>query len=520
MRLVSFKNFVLLILFFIILFTNPLFAQEKRMGLATYEIITGENLDYLKKVLRESLSASLKEKSSFTLVELSQTEEEIKKKGVARVLKEKRLDAILVGSLVKLGEQIQVNTRIYTRAHLEEPSLVSVSTENLDRLLSTLKTHSQIILNQLNAQLEPASVSAAPVAPQNTLPQKNVGTTIAGQPDYQWISEQLPLEGRGMAYEDLDADGKKELILIDLKHLYVYEFSKNSLQLLAKHEALPQDNFVRVYTYDLEQDGKPEILVSNYRGNEAASLVFRYEQKKIVPLSKSSPWLVKVLLWEGKPLLMGEPYYGTVVDYHSIKKLKWNGNELKEEGDFRVPNNIQIYGLQSFTTSPQDPKGIIYLNPAGSLKIYEPDPKGTYKKRWSSAERYGGSSNWINQQVKNFFNEMEDYKTYVNIDPVTWVNEAGRGEVLVAKNDNFLKNMMGTRPIVKDCWFVKLRWEDLGLRELWTTRKIDGYMADYLKVQLPWEKSPKLLVLMWFRDPSFADSLGPFRSVIAIYDLN
>jgi hypothetical protein len=45
------------------------------VGLANYDIVSGENVDYLKKAVREALSASLKEKGSVTLVEINQTEE-------------------------------------------------------------------------------------------------------------------------------------------------------------------------------------------------------------------------------------------------------------------------------------------------------------------------------------------------------------------------------------------------------------------------------------------------------------
>src|SRR5215471_17669448 len=131
-------------------FAQASLAQEKRVGLANYDIVSGENVDYLKKAVREALSASLKEKGAVTLVEINQSEEEIKKKGPAKVIKSEKVDAIITGSIVKLGAPVQINTRIYGPSGLEEPSLVSVTVDSLDRLLPSLKTHSQSILDQLN----------------------------------------------------------------------------------------------------------------------------------------------------------------------------------------------------------------------------------------------------------------------------------------------------------------------------------------------------------------------------------
>ncbi len=217
--------------------------------------------------------------------------------------------------------------------------------------------------------------------------------------------------------------------------------------------------------------------------------------------------------------MVGEPYYGTEVDYHKIRKLVLSGDKLKEDGELKLPSGVGIYGLADFKALAQDPEGIMYLTSSGSLKIYDRE-EDKYKKKWSSSEKYGGSSNWIHQKVRNYFNEVEESKTYINIDPIAWMDGEGRSEVIVAKNDNFLKNVIGTMPIVKNCFFTKLKWEELGLRELWTTRKIDGYIADYQRVQLPWEASPKLLSLIWIREPGFGGAMGKFKSALAVYDLN
>jgi hypothetical protein len=359
-----------------------------------------------------------------------------------------------------------------------------------------------------------AEKTSAPVSEAKGPQQDSLVTS----PDYRWMSDRLPFEGRGLAYEDLDGDGKKEVILIDLHHVYIYELSGKQLRLLKTYEGREDDHFVRVYTLDVTGDGRPDVLVSNIRNDRAVSLGLRYDSSGLTPIFKDSPWLIKVVAWEGKPLLVGEAYLGDQINYHKIRKLRLEGEKLVDMEELKTPSEVGVYGLSDFRPSTQEASGILYLTPSGSLKIYE-DEKGKYKKRWSSSERYGGSSNWINQKVENMFNEVNDYKTYINIDPVAW-NGSGQGEVLVARNDTFLKNIVGTRPIVKNCWFTKLKWDELGLRESWSTRKIDGYIADNIRAQLPGEKSPQILSLVWLREPGFTSTMGTFKSVLAVYDPN
>jgi hypothetical protein len=502
-------------------------AEEARVGIASYDVVSAENLDYLKKVVRESVSASLQEKGEWVLVDLPQSEDELKKSGLAQIFKKERLKALIVGSIVKVGKNVQINSRIYEPGSLEKPVLVTNSSDQIDNLLPVLKNHTQSILAELQknivvqasvqekAKVQTLSPSPSDTKKQTTLspslqpsPLKGEGAVLnrsqdvlktnerkgISNPDFQWMSERLPFEGRGISYADVAGTGQPQVILIDLHHVYLYEFSKNQLRLFKTYTGTPTDHFVRVFTIDLDGDGKPEIIVSNIQNGQASSLGLRYEGGEFKSVFTESPWLLKVLTFEGKPVLLGEPFYGREIDYHKLRRLKLVGNQLQEEGDFDIPKEIGLYGLKDFPSLESSggqpkPNDLLYLTPSGTLKIYE-KIGNEYKKRASSSERYGGSSNFINLDVKNMLNEVEEAKTYFNLDPVAWRESDGLGRVVVAKNDTLLKNIIGTRPFIKNAWFTKLKWEEIGLREVWQTLKIDGYISDYQIVQLPWEKSP------------------------------
>ncbi|MBL7684902.1 MAG: VCBS repeat-containing protein, partial [Deltaproteobacteria bacterium] len=469
------KNKIILIFSFFLSFISiaSQAAETKRVGLATYEIVSGENIDYLKKAISETLSASLQEKNQIQIISLALTEDQIKKRGVSSILQKEGLDAIVVGSVVKVGAPLQLNSRVYTSQN--DPKLISATVPNLDQLLPSLKGHAQSIMSEFTSlspsiaqktvststenekslktsskkTVAPAVESSTPSAPlaskgqEPTVSEKKSTSAVSkkqkestvpvststepvspSNPDYRWITQKLPYEGRGMSYADLDGDGKKEVVIIDLKTVYVYELSGNQLKLLAQYQSKSDDHFVRVFTYDLQQDGKSEILVSNLRMGQAASMVLQYQSGNITPLISSTPWLVKVLQWDGKPTLIGEPYYGTEVDRHKIRKLKLEGSSLKEDGELETPGSIGIYGLESFQSTSQTQNQFAYLTLSGSLKVFGKEGKD-YKKLWSSSESYGGSANWISLKTKSYFNETEESKTFFNLDPVTFQDSSG-----------------------------------------------------------------------------------------------
>ncbi|GEM_PF-3330834 len=541
------------VLFFIFL-SPSVNAAPSRVGLAIYEVASGENVDYLKKVAKESLGASLQARG-YSIVDLSFTEDEIKKRGLAATLKKENLDAILAGSIVKVGNTIQIFSRVYTSASLSQPVILTSTASSMDGLLGALGNHSQLIVTELSKTSVPA-LAAIPVENKTPPPVKTVSLPTPAistpepkpvkvktpklkeaeplahskeqiretfsnpaSPDYTWVSNIQPFEARGVAYGDVNGDGQKEIVLIDLKHVYVYEFTRNQIRLLKDYEGSSNDQFVRVYTHDVNGDGKEEILVSNVNRGQAASLALELNGDQFKEVAQNSPWLIKVLRWKGENIILGETFTGMKVDYHDIHQLKVENGRFKDVGKFEAPSEIGLYGLQAFKQVSSDPEQILYLTPSGYLKIFDPDGKEKFKKKWSSSDKYGGTSNFIRLNQTNMFNEVEGQFTYFNVEPISWTGSDGHGSIIVPKNDDFLKNIIGTRPVVKNTWFTKLHWEDIGMRETFSTRKIDGYFADNIKVQLPWESQPKLLALLWVRDKGFMNAMGTFKTVVALYDL-
>src|SRR5262245_9155444 len=155
------KPFLLFSILTCLLLATHVSAQETRVGLAAYDVVSGENVDYLKKAVHESLSASLQGKGEIKVVEISQTEEELKRKGLSKVLKGENLNALLTGSSVKIGAPVQINTRLYRSGEME-PLLISHTADPVDRLLPTLKIHAQAILDQLNRPAVAAPVVTPP----------------------------------------------------------------------------------------------------------------------------------------------------------------------------------------------------------------------------------------------------------------------------------------------------------------------------------------------------------------------
>ncbi|MBF0492446.1 MAG: VCBS repeat-containing protein [Deltaproteobacteria bacterium] len=539
------KIFYLSFLVFILLFSYEVKAQS--VGIGDYELMSNEKLDYLKPLVQEALQAAFIEAGIKQVKTVSVSEKEIQKAGYRKVLQTQKVEALLTGSLLKAGAPIQINSRLFIGGQTA-PKTFSDQAENADQLLPVLKKHAAKISESLKkdyAVIGSNTSAAAVVLPNPALPpltqivsKKKTATVLMSPltrkppvtetakaqnsnfiefPDYKWMSERLNFEARGIAVANFQGDPNPALVFIDLNHVYVYAFANQTLKLLAKYDAKNSDQFVRVYAQDLDGDGRAEILISNVSYGQASSLILKYKANgEFQVLADKIPWLLKSITYQGGPLLLGEVFYGKEQARHKLKKLKFQDGKIQEDGDWNIPGDLGLYGVQGVSGEKQNPD-LIYLTPSGTLKTYS-SQSGHFEKNWSSSESYGGSANYIQQPVKNVLNQEEENNTFFNLDPIAWTNRAGELEVLVAKNDTFLKNIVGTRPIFKNSWLVKLKNSSMGLREQWNSKKVDGAILDLIPYSA--EKGPRqILALFWLRDRGFAASFKRYPSVLAVYDV-
>jgi len=91
-------------------------------------------------------------------------------------------------------------------------------------------------------------------------------------------------------------------------------------------------------------------------------------------------------------------------------------------------------------------------------------------------------------------------------------------ELIVAKNDALLKDILGRKPVISDGKMVKLKWDPLGVEEAWASKKVDGSILDYLVTTA--SGSQKLMVAVRMRDQGFFEGIGRKDSVLLVYDLN
>lgn len=335
------------------------------------------------------------------------------------------------------------------------------------------------------------------------------------QSDYATVSQRLPYEVRALAYGDADGDGNPEVLLTGQSDLYVYRLNGSDLQEVARYAGKKLDHFVKVDLMPDPAGGNPWIVLTNLRGSLAASKILRLQGSSLSPVIEDIPYQLRVVRQGSVARLLGQPYRGDSGRYPTYE-LKIVGSKVEPGEKLSIPTEIGLYNFDFLAGSGGDGFALAGLTPSGKLKLFK-EEGGKYKGAWSSRESYGGSANDVPVEVKDAFNEVvADY--YVVPVRLQALDGAPVPELVVAKNDALLKDIIGRKPVISDGRIVRLKWDPLGMQEAWSSKKVDGSILDYLVTSGPGAR--KLMVAVRMRDQGFFEGIGRKDSVLLVYDLN
>ncbi|HKX13506.1 MAG TPA: hypothetical protein VJP40_10160 [bacterium] len=364
---------------------------------------------------------------------------------------------------------------------------------------------------------QPPKVAEKPAPRREAEPKISNKVEPAGSTqDYSTVSQRLPYEVRALAHADVDGDGQPEVLLTDQSDLFIYRQSGGDLQEIARYAGKKLDHFVKVDVMAAPQGGRPWIVLTNLRGSLAASKILSFEGQSIRALYENIDYQLRVVRKDGGEKLYGQAYRGDSSRY-PVYEMKEAGGKIEAGEKLDIPTELGLYAFDYVDPATSSGFTLAGLTPSGKVKLFK-EEKGKYKGTWTSRENYGGSANDVGVEIKDAFNEVvADY--YIVPVRLQALPGAGGPQLVVAKNDALLKDVIGRKPVISDGRIVKLKWDPMGMEEAWSSKKVDGSILDYLVTS--GSAGNKLLVAVRMRDQGFFEGVGKKKdSVLLVYDLN
>jgi hypothetical protein len=191
---------------------------------------------------------------------------------------------------------------------------------------------------------------------------------------------------------DVDAEGNGEVLAFGRRILYIYRVkNKELLPYTRVTRGLP-GHILNVEAVDLDADGKKEILVSGLEGEQLGSSVLKRKGDVYEPVVRRIPYFLVVLPdWQGKPVVVGQQLGSDSPFDGRLHTMSWNGKTLTAgaplPADTRTaPLSSGIPGLSSARIGKE--WRLVYTDPDGHLRILDASGKTEYR----SAKRFGSAT--------------------------------------------------------------------------------------------------------------------------------
>ena len=420
--------------------------------------------------------------------------------GFLSLAKTLKADYLVVGSLTALGSSLSLDAKVF-EAGKDVSQNFYATAKNESEIIQSIDSLAWDISEKVFARKRPATAQLTPRAdavqapPQYaTAHPERAFTGRAGSSPFVYSkginsafdftkSQNMKLSLQSMETADLDGDGVPEVILADQDSVHIYKRDGSRLSKVGRISGTKSFRIHAVSVADLNGNGKPEIYVSAADHQNPRSFAFEWlGGDKANYLFKDAPWYVRVIQIPGEGTVLA----GQRADFDravtpGIYRLGLSGTMVKRESSIEVPSQINLF---EFTIADLDNDGsreIIVIDRDDRLRVMR--SAGTLL--WKSDDYYGGTTRYIGgTPVMDTFELTGDEKydrIYVPSRIIVQdVNGDGIVDVIINKNLSSSARLFKNMKNYPSGEIHALTWNGIGLTELWRTRKIDGYIADYL----------------------------------------
>jgi TolB-like protein len=411
-------------------------------------------------------------------------------------------DYLIYGTINALGGGVAIDAKVYTAdaKQVEEVQDFYASAVSNDQVMRAIDTLSWDIIEKLFAKKRPASL--LPMTQQATVPAEK-STFSTAHPDKTFMSSgggfalrggrnfiktgNLNMELRGFDIGDVDGDGQPEIIIADKSEVKVFRRDGTRLNLFAMIKMLVRYPVHGVFAADLNGNGRAEIYISASDPRTPGSKAVEWDGTRFVDLFSEARWYIRPMEVPGSGLVLVGQAAGLLAVEPGLYILGNDSGTLRKQEQLPVPGGINLFNFVFADLDGNGKHEIVALDDSFKLRVIQ---SGT--TTWKSEERFGGTKRFIGgepamESGKNpMRNELVDAvgerfrEIYIpSRILVSDVDGDGADDIILNRNPDTLSTVAQTLIQYPSGTLVGLKWNGIGLEELWRTRKIDGYVLDY-----------------------------------------
>jgi len=442
----------------------------------------------------------------------------------------KRLNAEFVvwGSITKIGDSLSLDGKLLDVASSQSPVTLYDQSRGMNEVIPKISDFAQRIRAHVAGEAPPAVAAAqAPAVPAAAATagaataagrsqetdivsgMRSGKTTYTGiiNPEFIttgvsldrrgfWMSPKYAAEFRSLDIGDVNGDGLNEIVVADATGITIYQKKDQELKVLKKIQGGQYESYIGVDIADVNGNGIPEIFVTSINRQTIDSFVIEYRNGTFEVIARGLPFMMRGIHTTDTTRLLGQVLAtGTSKQenpfINPIHLVVWEDGKYRLGEKLMIPAGLSVYGLTLDSVDGRGVERIITFDENDYLRIYEKTSKLLIHLQsfrtadeliWRSDEQYGGSNVSFATAFAAGTRSMVDAPDHVYFKPriLTYdLNKDGKKEVIVIKNLSAMGRVLKNMPLFTSAEIYNLEWDGLGLSEVWRTKKISGYVADY-----------------------------------------
>jgi TolB-like protein len=530
-------------------------GEPVRVAIVPFKMNADKDLSFLRDGIVDMLTTRLTWQDKVVVIERGTTDRALKSlsgplnDGAARDLGTNLgADYVLFGSLTIFGESVSMDAKMIHVQGLKPAVTAFKQGEGMDAVIPNVNAFASDInekafgrvMARPRAKAAPAPAAQTQQAPSiyahpekllstpgvdqgaggvqtSSLNPAFVVTPGSGESSTYWKSRNFDKYMKSMAIGDVDGDGNQEIVLISPTDVFVYRKVQGRLTKVKEIAGSSQYHYITVDVADINENGKAEIFVNSLHTirDTLASFVLEWNGTDFVTIVENEKWYYRVLDLPARgPVLVGQKRGVRQAFLSGIHELAWQNGLYASVSKLNVPREVNVFWFTAGDIMNDGNETLLVFDEFDYLRVLS---KGG-SKEWKSAEKYGGSLNYI-QEVLEYSNKDEDRnRIYVGQRIfLRDLNQDGKLEVLVAQNQGPTSRLFKRLRHYSSCEIVNLSWDGIGLAQNWRTRKIQSYVSDFAIADFDNDGEDEMVAIAVMKKG--ASIIAKAKSAIISYDL-
>lgn len=295
------------------------------------------------------------------------------------------------------------------------------------------------------------------------------------------------MELRGISIADVNGDGKNEVAVITSNELVIYQIDRTKIRELARFNEGIGNDFRWLDVGDMNQNGRPEFYIANYRGDSLFSMVLEYQGREFVKLTANQNIFFRLLrprkinpkakLPDKDAFLLLGQYSGFDKPLDGpVYRFRWSGErKLVRTVPYQLPEGLEILGLGLWDFEGSGAPEVVEIGKDDQLWVYS--RRGDV--RFTSSAKYGAPANVYDPDTQSKDLNDDSEKLYIRSRLIVVDTDGDEVDELLTIANEYLGSRLVPGLGVSGGQIVSLVWDGSGFSEIWRSQKISGGISDF-----------------------------------------